>query len=54
MTLGAKRSQFLQSMQFYGLRLRPALIGFSHGLLLRFAATRIFQLMLPEPGLLIK
>jgi hypothetical protein len=43
MTLGAKRNQFLQSMLFDGLRLRPALFGLSHGLLLKFAATRIFQ-----------
>ena len=33
-------------MLFDGLRLRLALFGLSHGLLLRFAATRIFQSML--------
>jgi len=53
MTLGAKRNQFSQSARFDGLRLRPALFGISHGLLLRFAATRIFQLMLSGTSLLI-
>jgi hypothetical protein len=37
---------FLLRCLFDGLRLRPALFGLSHGLLLRFAATRIFQSIL--------
>ena len=44
--LGAQRDQLLQLMLFDGLRLRPALFGLGLGLLLSFAATRIFQSML--------
>ena len=43
MALGAQRDQLLQLMLFDGLRLRPALFGLGLGLLLSFAATRIFQ-----------
>jgi len=46
MVLGAQRDQLLQLMPFDGLRLRPALFGLGLGLLLSFAATRIFQSML--------
>ena len=45
MALGAQRDQLLQLMLFDGLRL-PALFGLGLGLLLSFAATRIFQSML--------
>ena len=45
MALGARRDQLLQLMLFDGLRLRPALFGIDLGLLLSFAATRIFQSM---------
>jgi hypothetical protein len=56
MALGAQRDQLLQLMLFDGLRLRQALFGLALGLLLSFAATRIFQSMLSgtrplEPGL---
>jgi predicted permease len=44
MALGAQRDQLLQLMLFDGLR--PALFGLGLGLLLSFAATRIFQSML--------
>jgi predicted permease len=44
MALGAERYQLLQLMLFDGLR--PALFGLGLGLLLSFAATRIFQSML--------
>ena len=53
MALGAQRDQLSQLMLFDGLRLRPALFGLGLGLLLSFAATRIFQSMLSEPGLSI-
>ena len=46
MALGAQRDQLLQLVLFDGLRLRPALFGLGLGLLLSFAATRIFQSML--------
>jgi hypothetical protein len=47
MALGAHRDQLLPLMLFVGLHLRPALFGLGLGLLLSFAATRIFQSMLP-------
>ena len=44
MALGAQRDQLLQSMLMDGLR--PALFGLGLGLVMSFAATRIFQSML--------
>jgi putative ABC transport system permease protein len=44
MALGAQRGQLLQSMLMDGLR--PVLFGLGLGLVMSFAATRIFQSML--------
>ena len=44
MALGAQRDQLLQLMLMDGLR--PALFGLGLGLVMSFAATRIFQSML--------
>jgi hypothetical protein len=51
MALGAQCDQLLQLVLFDGLRLCPTLFGLGLGLLLRFAAARIFQSMLSGTSL---